>query len=220
MDRSYNALALGLVAALGLIVGCVETKTAAPAPVPTSDGMDTCSITVLVNKNQAPKWLTQKGPAFSGDRAVFYGVGNVAGTHNAALRRRGSEQQARADIASTFNTYIARLQKQYLANVTAGSMDKASEEQHIQDVMKALTEQTLVGADIVEYWDHPCMNRNEGYALARLDLAKFQDAASQLQATNARWQELDAKIKQQILEHSKEAHDDLAAELDKRRASQ
>ncbi len=217
MNRASQWWVGGLALSLGLATGCSSEPELRQ---PTGAMMDPCSITVLVNENKAPKWTTQKGAAFSGDKAVFYGVGNIAGTRNPALRRRASEQAARADIAKTFNTYIANMQKQYLASTTAGAMDKASEEQHVEEVMKSLTEQTLNGADIVEYWDHPCMDRNEAYSLARLDLVRFTEMVNQLGAAGGKWKELDAKIKQAIKDNANKLHGEMAAELDKRRDTQ
>ena len=218
MKRESLLILGGLLATMGWLGGC-SSEPGMTRP-DTGARMDPCSITVLVAENKAPKWTTQKGVTFSGDRAVFYGVGNIAGTHNPALRRRASEQAARADIAKTFNTYIANMQKQYLASTTAGSMDKASEEQHLEEVMKTLTEQTLNGADIVEYWDHPCMDRNEAYSLARLDLVRFQEMVNQLGAAGSKWKELDAKIKAAIKENAGKLHGEMAQELEKRREAQ
>lgn len=218
MNRSRQFLIGGLLLTVGLVGGCSsEQELVRPD---TGARIDPCSITVLVSENKAPKWITQKGATFSGDRAVFYGVGNIAGTRNSALRRRASEQAARADIAKTFNTYIANMQKQYLASTTAGSMDKASEEQHVEEVMKALTEQTLNGADVVEYWDHPCVDRNEAYSLARLDLVRFTEMVNQLGAAGGKWKELDAKIKAAIKENANKLHSEMSAELEKRRDTQ
>jgi hypothetical protein len=69
-----------------------------------------------------PIWVTQRGAAFSGEKRVFYGVGNAAALQNPSLRRRAAEGQARRDIAQTMQTYVAGLQKQYLAETTAGDM--------------------------------------------------------------------------------------------------
>ena len=218
MNRSSKVLIGGLLVTVGVAGGCSSDQEMVRQP--TGAMMDPCSITVLVNDNKAPKWITQKGATFSGDRAVFYGVGNIAGTRNPALRRRASEQAARADIAKTFNTYIANMQKQYLASTTAGSMEKASEEQHVEEVMKTLTEQTLNGADVVEYWDHPCMDRNEAYSLARLDLVRFTEMVNQLGAAGGKFKELDAKIKAQIKENAGKLHSEMTQELEKRKETQ
>ena len=46
-----------------------------------------------------PKWVTQKGAAFSGDQRVLHGVGNAAGVINPTLRRRAAGALARDAFA-------------------------------------------------------------------------------------------------------------------------
>ncbi len=161
-----------------------------------------------------PEWLTQKGAAFSGDKAIFYGVGLAANVMSSTSKRRAAEAQARRDIAQTFNTYIGALNKQYLADTTAGSMEAHSVEQHIEDVMKDVAEATLVGVTIEQYWEHP--HKNEVYALARLDLQRFLDVIEALQSSQEAFKELDAKMRDFVRKNAKQAHKNLNAELEKR----
>jgi len=208
MAKKTVMLSLGAMAILGLFVACAEEKS-----LKKPDGTPG-TIQSYVEQGKAPKWVTQKGAAFSGDRAVFYGVGNAAGLVNPSLKRRAAEAAARRDLAQEFQVYIAALQKQYQAETTAGALDRHSVEQHIEDVMKQVTEQTLVGSSIVEYWEHP--DRNEAYALARLDLARFQEMVEKLQSNQAQFKELDAKLKETIKQNSEKLHRELAQELEKR----
>jgi hypothetical protein len=161
-----------------------------------------------------PQWVTHKGAAFSGERRVFYGVGNAAGLQNPALRRRAAEAAARRDIAQIMQTYVASLQKQYLAETTAGDMSKQSVEQHITDTMKQVTEATLVGVQVVEYWEHP--SRNEAYALARLELEQFLDVMQSAGAAAGQYKELDAKMRNFVRQNADKAHDELSQELAKK----
>ena len=170
-------------------------------------------IQEYVEKQVAPLWITKKGAAFSGDEAVFYGVGNAASIINPSLKRRAAEGAARLNLSQEFQVYVAGLQKQYMAETTAGAMDRHSVEQHIEDVMKQVTEQTLLGVKIVEYWEHP--DRNEAYALARLDLANFEQMAEVLQSNTTQYRELDEKIKETIKDNAKKLHQELAEELNK-----
>jgi uncharacterized protein YycO len=167
-------------------------------------------VQALVRQGQAPKWITQKNLAFTGKQAVFYGVGNAAGLVNPALKRRAAEASARRDLAQTFQTYVAALQKQYLAETTAGAMDRHSVEQHVEDVMKQVTEATLVGTSIVEYWEHP--TRNEAYALARLDLAGFLESVRRYRSAAAQFASLDARIQEFSRNNADEMHDKLRHE--------
>src|SRR6185295_17293620 len=160
-----HPIPVSLLAFLLLLAGC------SGAPEPVREPPKPKPIQSLVEEGQAPKWITQKGAVFTGKQAIFYGVGNAAGLVNPSLKRRAAEAAARRDLAQEFQVYIAALQKQYMSETTSGSLDRHSVEQHIEDVTKQVTEQTLSGSSIIEYWEHP--TRNEAYALARLDLAGF-----------------------------------------------
>lgn len=158
-----------------------------------------------------PDWVFKKGAAFSGERRVFYGVGNAAGIRNPALRRRSAEAASRRDLQQTFQVYVAGLNKQYMAETTAGAMDKVSVEQHIEDVMKQVTDGTLVGSSIVEYWEHP--RSNESYALARLDLEGFLDVMKSYASAGEQYKDLDAKVREYVKKNAAKAHDELNQEL-------
>lgn len=190
----------GMVFGLLPLIGCGGASEQVKVPPSPSAPMQT-----LVQQGQAPKWITQKGMAFADKRAVFYGVGNAAGVVNPSLKRRAAEASARRDLAQTFRTYVAALQKQYLAETTAGAMDRHSVEQHVEDVMKQVTEATLVGASIVEYWEHP--TRNEAYAMARLDLAGFLDTVRAYRSAAAQFASLDARIQEFSRNNAEEMHD-------------
>ena len=201
MKTRMTTIGVALITTMGFLAGCAETQIQETPK----------TLNQIVEQGKGPKWLTQKGAAFSGDRAVFYGVGNAAGLINPSLKRRAAEANARRDIAQEFNTYVAALQKQYLAETTAGSMDRHSVEQHIEDVMKQLTEQTLIGSSIVEYWENPY--RNEAYALARLDLARFKEMVAGMAENEKEFKELDAAVRDYIRDNAGKLHGELASEL-------
>ena len=167
--------------------------------------------TPIQNVEGLPEWVSQKGAAFSGERKVLYGVGSASGVRNPTLRRRAAEGQARNDLAATLNVYVAGLQKQYLAETTAGDLSQTSVEQHIQDTMKQVTEASLVGAEIVEYWEHPL--RNEAYALCRLDIEKVIEAMDSYAAADSKFKELDAKMRDFVRKNADNAHKELNKEL-------
>jgi len=211
MGEKRIATALGLAVALALLAGCAEKELVKP------DGT-VAPIQAYVKEGKAPKWIIQRGAAFSGDKAVFYGVGNVAGVVNPSLKLKAAEGAARRDLAQQFQVYIAALQKQYMAETTAGALDRHSVEQHIEDVMKQVTEQTLVGTSIMDYWEHP--DRNEAYALAKMDLGQFQEMVVKLQTNESKYKELDAKLKETIKKNAEKLHRELADELNKKNQSQ
>jgi len=201
---------VGAVVMLIMVAACAEQK-----PV----GQETAGLgrvdTPLQDVKGLPKWVAQKGAAFSGERRVLYGVGSAAGLMNPALRRKAAEGQARNDLSATLQVYVAGLQKQYLAETTAGSMEKHSVEQHIQDTMKQVTEATLVGTQIVEYWENPL--RNEAFALARLDLEQFLDVMKSYNSATGQFKELDANMREFVRKNANKAHDELNEELSNRK---
>ncbi len=212
MRARLVTLGLGLMVLVGVLAGCAEQEAAVP---PTTQTGMAGPGTAIQNVPGLPCWVTQAAKCFSGERRVFYGVGNSAAMQNPALRRRAAEGQARRDIAQTFNTYVAALQKQYLAETTAGAMDRQAVEQHVVDVMKQLTEATLVGVTIAEYWEHP--TRNEAYALARLDLAQFLDTLGAMKQAEGNFKELDAKMRDFVRKNAEQAFDNLDKELSARK---
>jgi uncharacterized protein YycO len=191
-----------------LVAGC------SGGPEPITDRAREQPIQDAVKEGQAPKWITQKGAAFKDQHAVFYGVGNAAGLVNPSLKRRAAEAAARRDLAQEFQVYIAALQKQYLAETTGGSLDRHSVEQHVEDVMKQVTEQTLTGSSIVEYWEHPA--RNEAYALARLDLNGFHDALHRYRSAAAQFARLDGQVTNFMQDNADEMHDRVRHEAQER----
>jgi hypothetical protein len=210
MKKMQAVVLTGTFAMAALVGGCAGQNAQQGGPLARTD-------TPIQEVKDLPKWVTQKGAAFSGERRVLYGVGNSAGLFNPSLRRKAAEGQSRNDIAATLQVYVAGLQKQYMAETTAGSMDKSTTEQHIQDTFKQVTEATLVGAQIVEYWENPI--RNEAYALARLDIEQFMDIMKSYTAASGQFKELDANLREFVRKNADKAHDELNLELDRRKKS-
>lgn len=200
----YAFVALTMVV---MMAGCAGQKPMGQE----ADGLKRVD-TPIQDAKDLPKWVNNKGAAFSGDRAL-YGVGSASGIRNPTLRRRAAEGQSRNDLAATLQVYVAGLQKQYIAETTAGAMDKSSVEQHIQDTMKQVTQATLTGAEVVEYWEHPL--RNEAFALARLDVAKFVKTMEGMATASGQYKELDEKMREFVRKNADKAYDELNQELKK-----
>jgi len=153
---------------------------------------------------QYPEWVLKGSGAFGGEQGkVFYGVGSVTGIKNHALARTTADNRARAEIAKTFEVYSASLMKDYMASTTAGDMTASSEEQHVENVIKTFSAQTLSGVQIVDHWFHPV--DGTVYALGRLDLQAFTD---QLDKMN----ELNGKVRDYVRKNAERAFMDLEGE--------
>lgn len=212
-DRNKRVIKVGV--ALVLIMGGLSGCQSIPSDRAEMGG--TRRAEPIQNVAGVPQWVTKPGAAFSGERQVFYGVGNAASLQNPSLRRRSAEAAARRSLAETFQVYVAALNKQYMAETTAGDMESASVEQHVEDVMKQVTGATLVGSRILEYWENP--TRNEAYALARLDLDEFLEAMKRYGAATGQFKELDAKMREFVRKNARKTHEELNKELEKQKKS-
>lgn len=152
-----------------------------------------------------PEWVLKGSGAYGGDAGrVFYGVGSVTGIKNHALARTTADNRARADLAKVFETYSASLMKDYMASTMAG--DATSEEQHVENVIKTFSAQTLSGVQVVDHWFHP--GDGTVFSLARLDLDSFTDNLEKMN-------ELNGKVKEYVKKNAERAHMDLEREEEK-----
>jgi len=202
---------MGAMAMMAVVTGC--------ASQPTAQAVDGRNVSPIQYVKDAPKWTWAKGAAFSGEKQqALYGVGIASGVRNPTMRRKAAEGQARNDMASTMSSYVASLQKQYIAETTADAMDKTSVEQHLSDTMKQLTEQSMVGVQIIEYYERP--DANEAYALARLDFDQIKDMMDKVAASNGQFKQMDAKMREWVRKNAEKANDQLNEELQKRNQGQ
>jgi hypothetical protein len=210
MKRAGVLVTMGALAMMALVTGCASQQPTVQVP----EGLKRDSVPIQLVPD-APRWTYEKGEAFRGEKnRALYGVGLAAGSRHPTLRRKAAEGQARNDLASTMGSYVASLQKQFLAETTADSMDKASVESHVSDTMKILTEQSLVGAQIIQYYERPDIN--EAYALARLDFDQIKSMMEKLAASSGQFKQLDAKMRDWIRKNAETANDQLNEELQKK----
>lgn len=211
MKRAGVLVTMGALAMMALVTGC--------ASQPTGQAVDGRNAPPIQSVKGAPEWTWNKGKAFSGEKQrALYGVGIASAVRNPTMRRKAAEGQARNDMASTMGAYVASLQKQYIAETTADAMDKASVEQHLSDTMKQLSEASLVGVQIIEYYERPDVN--EAYALARLDFDQIKEMMDKVAASNGQFKQMDAKMREWVRKNAEKANDQLNEELQKKNQSQ
>ena len=150
-----------------------------------------------------PEWVMRGSGAFGGEKNVFYAVGAKSGVKNPALLRSAADNQARAEMQKTFETYTASLMKDYASSTATGDLTNASEEQMVEQAVKTFSAGTLNGVQIVQHWIHPVDGTM--YSLARLDLDGFMD---QLDKAN----ELGQKVKERVRRSAERAFADLERE--------
>ena len=187
---------LVLIAAAAALAACAGSKPAPSNPI----------------ANNAPEWVN-KGTAAMKDAAgkpVFYGVGIAQGIRNRALSVTAADDRGRAELAKIMNSYVTVLTKDYMASVTAGAMDKSSEEQMVSQTLKNFAKFTLNGAVPVDHWKDP--SDGTMFSLVKLDM----DA---VQKTLADAKELDSKVRDYVKANAEKAFDELAAEEAKTRTN-
>jgi hypothetical protein len=148
-----------------------------------------------------PAWVTQGSGAFKD--GSFYGVGVATGIRNKALAVDTADGRARAKVAEVFSTYVAKLNKDYMASTTAGDMKSSSEEQNVTQTLKTFTQMTLSGAVPVDHWMDP--SDGSMYSLVKLDL-------NAVKSTLDSAKELDSKVRDYVKANADKAFNDLSAE--------
>ena len=154
-----------------------------------------------------PEWVMRGSGAFGGEKNVFYAVGAKSGVKNPALLRAAADNQARAEMQKTFETYTASLMKDYASSIATGDLTNSSEEQMVEQAVKTFAAGTLNGVQVVQHWIHPVDGTM--YSLARLDLDGFMD---QLDKAN----ELSAKVKERVRRSAERSFAELEREEAKR----
>jgi hypothetical protein len=129
----------------------------------------------------APDWVTRGCSAFWGDEnpAKICGVGSAGGSRNHSLMVTAAQGRGRTAIARSLDLHVKAMLKDYQATTTGGEEfgTAASDEQHIVDVSKQLTDIDLVGVEQQDMW---ISNSSTVYVLMVYDAAKFQDAVSEM----------------------------------------
>lgn len=198
-----RCLLIGGVLLLGSFWGCASTgKMETPS--------DCRKATCLAQQGKAPEWIV-KPQVYSGDKGKIYGVGNASMVKNSGLLRRNAEAQARREIAAFLGTDVEAMLVAYANSTTAGEGDVSSESQDVEDVLRTLTKEELVGAKILEFWENPY--QSEAYALARLDTGEAFDSI--LAGLEKSKKMSDSQIKE-IKQRRKEFIDDLDRRIEKK----
>jgi hypothetical protein len=148
-----------------------------------------------------PAWVNQGSGAFNDGN--FYGVGIASGIRNRALAIDTADSRARAKIAEVFNTYIAKLSKDYMASTTAGDMKSSSEEQSVTASLKSFTKMDLAGAVPVDHWMDPADGTM--FSLVKLDLTGVKASLESAK-------QLNAKVRDYVKANAEKAFDELAAQ--------
>ena len=170
-----------------------------------------------VMKNElsgAPDWVTESCTVFWDDEedAHICGVGVVTGTANPGLARSAAIARARSEIASSLQTKVERLLKDYQATTTGGAYfgKVAADEQYISDTSKQITTQSVSGTRLEASW---VSSSGTYYAMVSLGAAGLVDAINADQT-------LPEDVRVEVAKRAAASFAELAAAVDTSEASQ
>jgi len=197
--------AVVLVAAFAALM-VFASSCAKTVPVPPKDAMKG-------EFDGAPKWVFDGCGAFwdKKEEKKICGVGSIGGTANASIARTTAVSRGRTEIARSLQTQVQAMVKDYQATTTGGQNfgTAASDEQHVEDVAKQITDLSLSGTEQVASWISP---NGTFYALVVLDVAKFKDSVSKMQ-------NLSEAVRQAVIQRADKAFDDLDKSVQQNRES-
>jgi hypothetical protein len=124
-----------------------------------------------VGPRARPNWVVRGGGAFKDQSStVFYGVGIANPMPNIALQRSAAQQRARVEIATTLQTSMRSLVKDFMQhNADLFNPDaKASSQEIISSVSSGVSDAQLDNCRVIDIWEDE--KAGTLYALARLDL--------------------------------------------------
>lgn len=151
----------------------------------------------------APDWVL--GGASSKDKIC--GVGSAAGTRNPSLARTAAIGRGRTAISRTLETQVNSMLKDYQATTTGGENfgNAANDEQHIVDVSKQITQNTISGAEQNKTW---IADTGTLYVLVCVDVEKFKDSVNKMS-------QLNEAVREAVVERADKAFEELDKETSK-----
>jgi len=124
----------------------------------------------------APQWVIQ-GCHGESDGTKLCGVGSFKGSSNISLARTAAMARGRTEIARSLAGKVRSMLKDYQATTTGGAEfgEAASDERHVVDVSKKITDISLTGTAIQ---DSRTSNSGTYYTLMVLDVEQFEESVN------------------------------------------
>lgn len=156
----------------------------------------------------APKWV--KNPSFEADKDEVCGVGSAGGSKNISQLQNAARGRGRTEISRMLELKVQSMLKDYQSTTTGGEDfgNAANDEQHIVDVAKQITDNTLNGTEQKNLWQS---NSGNVYMQMCLNAEKFKGIVSGMT-------QLSETIRKAVIERADQAFDELAKEVEKNRA--
>jgi hypothetical protein len=151
----------------------------------------------------APNWVIQGCHGYDGESmsTKLCGVGSFRGSSNISLARTAAMARGRTEIARSLGVKVRSMLKDYQATTTGGAEfgESASDEQHVVDVSKQITDISLTGTEIRDTW---ISNSGTYYTLMVLDVEQFEESVSGMRR-------LSESVRKAITERAEAAFADL-----------
>ena len=182
----FSAVLIAVLAA----IGCAGSGTSPRAAMPDEFAA-------------APDWVIQGCHGYSGASTPtkLCGVGSFRGSNNISLARTAAMVRGRTEIARSLGVKVRSMLKDYQSTTMGGAEfgHAASDEQHVVDVSKQITDISLTGTEIRETW---ISSSGTYYTLMVLDVEQFEASVSSMKR-------LSHTIREAITERAQAAFADL-----------
>ena len=193
-----NVISIAVFVSSGIILSGCASQPVTPTAIDT------------VMKNEfigAPDWVTKDCASYIKDNKKICGVGSIGGTRNPSIARTTAVARARTEIARNLQTRVLAMLKDYQATTSGGQYfgKYASDEQHVVDVSKQITNMTISGTVQKEIW----VGKNGiYYVLVTLDIEKFKNIVQNMHS-------LPESVRKAVVQRADKAFGELDREIDK-----
>ena len=195
-----NVISIAVFVSSGIILSGCASQPVTPTAIDT------------VMKNEfigAPDWVTKDCASYIKDNKKICGVGSIGGTRNPSIARTTAVARARTEIARNLQTRVLAMLKDYQATTSGGEYfgKYASDEQHVVDVSKQITNMTISGTVQKEIW----VSKNGiYYVLVTLDIEKFKNIVQNMHS-------LPESVRKAVVQRADKAFGELDREIDKQK---
>ena len=167
------------------------------------------SKTPITGTYEEPQWVTKVASAFPEDAGkALYGLGISEWKHvpSESKQRVSALAGARRDIADQMETFVQAVYKDYSRFAFTPSTDVAESERLVEDVVKTITDQNVMGAAQVDSWRHP--GTKNFYVLVKVDMNSIAQRLKQ---------KIVAVEKERLIINAEKAHKELDVIIEKNR---
>lgn len=142
-----------------------------------------------------PKWALGKCQDTLKNKEVLCASGSVQGMSSLPMARAASEGRARTELTRMLQIRVKAMLKDYQAATQGGPENHTSNEQHIEDVSKQITDLTLSGSRVEDTF---VSETGSFWTLMVIDAAAFKDSLAKIH-------DLDDQVRSGIIERADKA---------------